>query len=93
MGSTGRDATSGVAGERCRFAPERLVIPRRVLRLAASLGSGLLSALSVLRAGASCHRSGWDMRYILTLLLSIVGVAFWCATTYFIIHHVTNAAS
>ena len=48
-------------------------------------------ALLVIAARELC-RSGWDVRYFFTLLLSIVGVAFWCATTYFIIHHVTNAA-
>ena len=31
-------------------------------------------------------RSGWDVRLLLAALLSVVGFAFWCAATYFVIH-------
>jgi hypothetical protein len=48
-------------------------------------------ALLVL-AGRELWRNGWDVRHFFTLLFSIIGVAFWCGTTYFIIHRVTIAA-
>lgn len=31
-------------------------------------------------------RSGWDIRLFFVALFSLAGVAFWCATTYFVIH-------
>src|SRR3954447_8330754 len=56
MGSTSRDASSSVAREHGCFAAVRLVISGRVLRMATSVGTSVLSALFVLRSRASRTR-------------------------------------
>ena len=60
-------------------------LPRGWARELVVVGLFIAPALAFVSA-RELWRSGWDIRQLLSALLSAVGFAFWCAAIYFVIH-------